>query len=224
MEFASALSGGEWSDHPESTDATVARLARAVNDLSSEQGRVALLPLLPWLVIQPRAGEPATRVAVTTVVVQAALGRAAGHAADRLARDAAELAGGAQVPRWWQRPLGRGPQMMMRRSLRVLRRADGRDRLLRQVLIDAVNAARALDGLPPVPGETLEPVSVGSLPIRVRTHVPSGLEPCHLHVAAPADQWPAWLMKAWAHRRAEMRPGLVEPAAALDRYQPTAVW
>jgi hypothetical protein len=205
MEFASALSGGRWTDQPESIDATLARLARAVNDLSSDRGRIALLPLLPWLVIRPRAGESATRVAVTTVLVKAALGRAMGRAADRLSQDAAELAGGAQVWRWWQWPLGRGPQMMVRRSLRVLRRADGGDQLLRQVLVDAVNAVRALDGLPPVPGETLEPVSVAALPIRVQAHVPSGLEPCHYHVAAPADRWPVWLMEAWARRRVEMR-------------------
>ncbi|WP_116070430.1 hypothetical protein [Asanoa ferruginea] len=204
MEFASALSGGRWTDQPDSIDATLARLAREVNDLSSDRGRIALLPLLPWLVIRPRAGESATRVAVTTVLVKAALGRAVGRAADRLSQDAVELAGGAQVWRWWQWPLGRGPQMMVRRSLRVLRRADG-DALLRQVLVDAVNAARALDGLPPVPGETLEPGSVAALPIRVQAHVPSGLEPCHYHVAAPADRWPVWLMEAWARRRVEMR-------------------
>lgn len=213
MEFASALAGGRWSDQPESIDATVARLAREVNDLSSERGRGALLPLLPWLVIRPRAGETATRVAVTTVVVQAALGRATGRAADRLARDAAELAGGVPVRRWWQWPPRHGTQPMVRRGLRVLRRADGRDQVLRQVLIDAVNAARALDGLPPVPGEALEPGPVGTLPIRVQAHVPSGFEPCHYHVAAPADRWPAWLMEAWARRRAEMR----EPARGLAK-------
>jgi hypothetical protein len=103
MELASALSGSRWSDHPDGVDATLAALARMVNDRTSDAGRSGLLPLAPWLVIAPTNGATATRAAVTAVVVRAALGRATGPVADRLTRDAAAIALSGEGRTWWQR-------------------------------------------------------------------------------------------------------------------------
>ncbi|CAN5315135.1 hypothetical protein BH09ACT5_BH09ACT5_01050 [soil metagenome] len=50
MEFASYLAGERWSDHPACTHATVAALARAVNDVSSDAGRSRLTALIPRVV------------------------------------------------------------------------------------------------------------------------------------------------------------------------------
>jgi hypothetical protein len=44
MEFASYLAGERWSDHPPCTHPALASLARAINDLTSDAERGALLP------------------------------------------------------------------------------------------------------------------------------------------------------------------------------------
>ncbi|MGV8882504.1 MAG: hypothetical protein ACOH19_10140 [Rhodoglobus sp.] len=46
MEFASYLAGERWSDHPACTHATLAVLARDVNDLTSDTARQRLVPLI----------------------------------------------------------------------------------------------------------------------------------------------------------------------------------
>ncbi len=46
MEFASYLAGERWSDHPACTHPLLAALARDVNDLTSDDGRSALMPLV----------------------------------------------------------------------------------------------------------------------------------------------------------------------------------
>ncbi|WP_291057097.1 hypothetical protein [Herbiconiux sp.] len=50
MEFASYLAGERWSDHPACTHAGLAHLARAVNDLTTNEGRGRLAPLIPSVI------------------------------------------------------------------------------------------------------------------------------------------------------------------------------
>jgi hypothetical protein len=50
MEFASFLAGERWSDHPSCTHAGLAHMARAVNDLTSNEGRSRLAPLIPSVI------------------------------------------------------------------------------------------------------------------------------------------------------------------------------
>jgi hypothetical protein len=50
MEYASFLAGERWSDHPSCTHAGLAHLARAVNDLTSNEGRSRLAPLVPSVI------------------------------------------------------------------------------------------------------------------------------------------------------------------------------
>ncbi len=50
MEFASYLAGERWSDHPPCTHATLAHLARLVNDGTSADGRARLAPLIPTVI------------------------------------------------------------------------------------------------------------------------------------------------------------------------------
>jgi hypothetical protein len=50
MEFASFLAGERWSDHPSCTHPLLARLARMVNDYTSDAGRQHLVPLIPSVV------------------------------------------------------------------------------------------------------------------------------------------------------------------------------
>jgi len=50
MELASFLAGERWSDHPQCTHPLLAMLARAVNDLTSDEGRPRLAPLIPLVI------------------------------------------------------------------------------------------------------------------------------------------------------------------------------
>ena len=50
MELASFLAGEKWSDHPQCTHPLLAMLARAVNDLTSDEGRPRLAPLIPSVI------------------------------------------------------------------------------------------------------------------------------------------------------------------------------
>lgn len=50
MEMASVLAGESWSDSPPCTHPLLARLARRVNDLTSDAGRVRLTPMIPSVI------------------------------------------------------------------------------------------------------------------------------------------------------------------------------
>lgn len=58
MELASVLAGEPWSDHPSCTHPLLAQLARQVNDLTTDDGRRLLTPLIPSVV--GRRGDEAT--------------------------------------------------------------------------------------------------------------------------------------------------------------------
>jgi hypothetical protein len=50
MELASVLAGERWSDHPACTHPLLAQLARQVNDMTTDEGRRLLTPLIPSVV------------------------------------------------------------------------------------------------------------------------------------------------------------------------------
>lgn len=66
MELASLLAGERWSDHPDCTHPLLGQLARQVNDLSSDEGRRLLTPLIPSVV--GRRGDDRTWFAVSVAV------------------------------------------------------------------------------------------------------------------------------------------------------------
>ena len=66
MEFASFLAGERWSDHPSCTHPLLAQVARQVNDLTSDEGRQQLVPLIPSVV--GRGGDDQTWLRLPVVV------------------------------------------------------------------------------------------------------------------------------------------------------------
>jgi hypothetical protein len=72
MEFASFLAGERWSDHPACTHAGLAQLARAVNDMSSDEGRNRLSVLIPS-VIGLTSDDPRLELVLAITAVTAAL-------------------------------------------------------------------------------------------------------------------------------------------------------
>jgi hypothetical protein len=103
MEFASYLAGERWSDHPACTHAGLAQLARAVNDLTSHEGRSALAPLIPS-VIGLNSDDPRLELVLALHAVSAALPVASLDRQHALAvgglitAEALERAGGSGMP------------------------------------------------------------------------------------------------------------------------------
>jgi len=122
MEFASYLAGERWSDHPSCTHPLLARLARLVNDYTSDAQRQRLTGLIPSVVgltsddvrvdlrIALRAALSALPVvaeqrqrsmALTVVVVNRLLAEVDGRASDHIDENSRQTL--AQVPhaaRW----------------------------------------------------------------------------------------------------------------------------
>ncbi|GAB6986322.1 hypothetical protein [Nocardioides pyridinolyticus] len=71
MELASLLAGERWSDHPACTHPLLAQLARHVNDLTTDDGRRALTPLIPSVV--GRQGEEGTCFTLSVAVATSQL-------------------------------------------------------------------------------------------------------------------------------------------------------
>lgn len=66
MELASVLAGEPWSDHPGCTHPLLAQLARHVNDLTTNDGRRLLTPLIPSVV--GRQGDATTWFTLSVAV------------------------------------------------------------------------------------------------------------------------------------------------------------
>jgi len=100
MEFASFLAGERWSDHPSCTHAGLAHMARAVNDLTSNEGRSALAPLIPS-VIGLTTDDPRLDLIIAVTAASAAIPIASIDRQHALAvgalvcQDALERAGGS---------------------------------------------------------------------------------------------------------------------------------
>ncbi len=73
MEFASYLSGENWSDHPACTHPLLASLARMVNDCTSDTARSRLVPLIPS-VIGLNGDDPRVRLLIALRAATSALG------------------------------------------------------------------------------------------------------------------------------------------------------
>jgi hypothetical protein len=139
MEFASYLAGERWSDHPSCTNPLLARLARLINDNTSDAERTRLVGLVPSVVgltsddvrvdlrIALRAASTALPVvaeerqrsmALTVVVVNRLLAELDGRDSDHLEDSSAQVL--AQAPaaaRWAQQQKAAMPI-----SLRAFRR------------------------------------------------------------------------------------------------------
>jgi len=72
MELAGFLAGERWSDHPSCTHPLLARLARGVNDVTSDDARPRLAPLIPS-VIGLTSTDPLWDHAISVVAASAAL-------------------------------------------------------------------------------------------------------------------------------------------------------
>ena len=145
LELASVVQGGRWTDRPDTVEPTLAQLGRLVNDLSSDAGRRALLPLLPGLLgTRP---DQASAASVARAVRQTCARVAESSPRQSVPRVA--VAG-----RWRSLVSGWHRDWVCRRQLTSHVRAVAgrqppgarRDAALRQVLLDAIVATRQAQG------------------------------------------------------------------------------
>jgi hypothetical protein len=71
MEFASYLAGERWSDHPRCTHPLLAALARDVNDLTDDESRNRLMPLVNRVIGLTASGPLGDEVTATIAVLSA---------------------------------------------------------------------------------------------------------------------------------------------------------
>jgi hypothetical protein len=218
-EFAATLPGGAWTDHPAGMQPMLGVLARAVNDATSDQTRMALLPWAAWLVgTAGSGGDEALGLTIATRTGAVALRHADRSVAQRLAPVMARLAwdepatAGRLRRRWHTAARRRAAAKLIRASIAAVAAADRHpDEMLRAMLAEAVNTAREGDGLPAVDvnvcGHLAWPTSQ---PIRVEVRIPDGGESRYEYCTALPGRWPAALTDAWTCRRRELRRLAVE--------------
>lgn len=170
MEYVALLAGEPFSDRPRCTHPLLARIARRINDISSETARFDLAPLAPRL-IGTASGDPAVAPALVLCCAEAAL--RADPSAVRLRRHArrahrrlARLAQLRPQSRWvrltaatyrhgWAEP-------DIEDALAVLADCSSgahRDAALRQLLAEAIAACRRSAPTPVADGRSTQPAS-----------------------------------------------------------------
>ena len=205
VEFAGTLPGGPWTDHPPGIHPMLGALARAVNDATTGEARLALLPWAAWLVgtgdDETLGRTIATRAATT------ALRHADRFAAQRLAAALAHLTWDSPTG-WWRATQQRhGAVRLVRGSVAIVA-ASARhpDETLRDLLAEGIGTARAHAGLPavdvPAAGHRSWPATQS---IEVEVRVPDGSESRYDHCTALPGRWPPELADAWTARRDELR-------------------
>jgi hypothetical protein len=212
VEFATTLPGSRWTDHPADMQRTLTAISFAVNDYTSDDGRMALLAWAPWLV--GTRGDPADDeldAMLVGVAGAAALRHCEPEMAARLAPAMAALtwrepADHGPLHNWWQRiHRRRSAVRLVGQAAAVLARTAHADDNLRQLLADAVNTTRRRAGLPAV---TVSAAGHRSWPraqlIEVQLRIPDGSESAYNHCTSIPLHWPAPLADAWAARVIEL--------------------
>jgi hypothetical protein len=218
MELVAAAAGGAWTDRPLCTSPVLAHVARTVNDHTSAQARPHLAPLIPYLISVPgHVDDIQADLATSLAVLAAARPRLAADLADALTEQLHRAA--VQRPRRIV-PTRRQHQFLSitNLALRAIRDnvnpADS-DRALRELLVNAINAQRAVERLVPLvspPGIT---ATAGSIVVLARLVEPPGADWLELEVSANPRRFPEWLRFAWQQRQSELCIGGATSAQAF---------
>lgn len=212
VEFAATLPGGVWTDRPLDVQPILAAVARRVNDRTSDDARIALLPWAAWLVGTNGNHDEDRDTAIAARTGAAALRHADPATATRLAAGLARVA--------WPTPTGHGRLHTWRRkvshrrnTLRLIRLAittlaatPHPDETLRALLADTVNLTRGHQGLEPVVVDYSGYQTWPRMqPVTVEVRTPDGTESTHYFCTALPQQWPPALAQAWSTRTGELR-------------------
>jgi len=173
MELVSVLAESRWTDRPSCVEPTLAQVARATNDLMSDDGRPLLIPVAPALVGTAARASVGSGPGVAVLCLRAGLPHTSGPIERRMlaALDTATeaLAAGNDLrPRWFTRNVQRRVLQAVAESVGAVAGAHqpggDRDRALRTLLLDCLNEGRRRAGEPPVDDRLLG----GRSPDRIR--------------------------------------------------------
>ncbi len=217
-EVAATLATHQWTDHPACLPPVLGQIARGVNDRTSPDARTALAPLIPWAICPPR---PSRDLSSDTAVIAALISLIRAQHPDDPNLDA--LVHRLQrPPRHLPDRIGwrRAARHLVHSHLRfITSSADGpaRDRLLRELLITAINTSRAVEGLPPRLDLSDAP-EIGTLLLPVRTRFACADEVFELRVEPLLDRWPDWIRHPWSRRTAELSaPAMTDREGRSER-------
>jgi hypothetical protein len=217
-EVAAILTTQTWNGHPNCIPPVLLRLVWGVNDKTSPRARTSLAPLIPWAICSPRGPSDLTGdIAVTAALIERTRSRhPGGPDLDPLLRRLERLPRARHVidRTVWRR----ASRHLVRAQLRsIVETADGpdRDACLRALLVAAIDATRAVEGLPPLRQPADVPV-YGAHLLPVTVHLTSVDEIPELHVEPLLDDWPDWIRDPWERRLHELGAA----AKGADRDQP----
>lgn len=191
LEVASVLSGEPWTDHPGGVTPVLARVGRVVNDRSTSGARQRLLPLAPFLLAD---GTRQQRLSADREISASLARGGRSRPVDlHLARLAAQEPTTRIATSWWWLRLAASARRRVRQVAALSSNPPERDDLLRDVLEDAIEAARRV-----LPGRSPSPSSACSDPelpdrLPVHTHLHRVDEIYEVHVVPVLDGWPGWL-------------------------------
>jgi hypothetical protein len=217
-EVAATLATQTWNGHPNCIPPVLLRLVWGVNDGTSPNARTSLAPLIPWAIGHPRRPHDlaADTAVITLLTAPNSVEHSDGTDLDPLLRrlNRAPRPGHVLDRTIWRR----AARHMVRAQLRsIIDTADGPDcdARLRALLVAAIDATRAVEGLPPMEQPPDVPV-YGAHLLPVTAHLTSVDEVPELHVEPLLDDWPDWIRDSWERRQHE----LDAPADSGDRHQP----
>lgn len=179
-ELVAALTGDVWTDRPAQVHRTLARVARSVNDLTGDPGRLGLLTLLPGLIgtssPRDRAESNRVRAAVVATLASASHAEAASWRPTRVRgrhprpsarpRRPAPAAGPSGGP-WWAWRCDRYATRAVRALAAEQYVGPSRDTALRELLLVCSAAARRARNQPVfVPQSTAELPQLSHLLVR----------------------------------------------------------
>ncbi|MBX7265764.1 hypothetical protein KIF24_06825 [Micromonospora sp. Llam7] len=205
VELSSTLPGGPWTACPAHLDRALVTLAQVVNDATSDERRLNLIGLVPWLVGLRLENSDRTGPLIAILAARESLRHADRATGERLKSAVAMLSekGAGGVGRWkglWRRRL---VHRTIRLAVSAYSESQESDEALRGLLVDAINFVRELDGLPDLTDVPV--IAAGhplTLPVHVTLHVAG--EDTHYRCVALRGEWPEQLNEAWQARMIEL--------------------
>ncbi|WP_341719174.1 hypothetical protein QQG74_05370 [Micromonospora sp. FIMYZ51] len=205
VELSTTLPGGMWTAYPAHVDQALVALARMVNDATSDERRLNLIGLVPWLVGLRLENCDRTGPLIAILAARESLRHADRATGERLKNAVATISeiGDGDVGRWRRLRQTHLVHRTIRLAVAACTGSPESDETLRGLLVDAINLVRDLDGLPDLTDVPV--VAAGyplTLPVHVTLHVAG--EDTHYRCVALRGEWPEPLNEAWQARMREL--------------------
>ena len=220
-EVAATLATQTWNGHPICIPPVLLRLVWGANDGTSPHARTSLAPLIPWAIGHLRQPHDlvADAAVITVLTARSSVERSGGTDLDPLLRrlNRPPRPGHVLDRAIWRRAARHMVRAQLRSIMDTTDEPD-RDARLRALLVAAIDATRAVEGLPPLQQPPDVPYGAHLLP--VTAHLASVDEVPELHVEPLLDDWPDWIRDPWERRLHELDAAAKEDLAGIRQLAP----